>query len=98
MRLVFSIIFFSSSCFSMQDPKNMSREQLEEEYKSSQRIIAEKERTIKEQQMAFDILWKLNYGTQLERLCAKQDLERAQNVSNLKNTKKLEYKKILGEL
>lgn len=89
MRLVFSIIFFSSSCFSMQDPKNMSREQLEEGYKSSQRIIAEKERTIKDLQMGFDILWKLNYGTQLERLCAKQDLERAYIVGQLINTKKV---------
>lgn len=88
MKLVFSIIFFSSACFSMQDPKNMSREQLEEEFKSSQFIIAEKERTIRVLQMGFDILWRLNYGMQRERLDAKQDLERAQNVSNLKNTKK----------
>lgn len=65
----------------------MTREQLEERYKSLQLILAEKERIIKDQQNAFDIIWKLNYGTQLERLCAKQDLERACTLVQLINKK-----------
>lgn len=87
MKILALALLVSSFCFSCLDPKNMTREQLEQEYKSSQRIITQKEQIIKDQQNAFDIIWKLNYGTSLERLCAKQDLERACTLVQLINKK-----------
>jgi hypothetical protein len=87
MKILVLTLLVSSFSFSMHDSKNMTREQLEERCKSLQLILAEKERIIKDQQNAFDIIWKLNYGTQLERLCAKQDLERAGTLVQLINKK-----------
>lgn len=71
----------------MNDPKNMSRETLEIAYNAAQftiarqqQTMAEQQRTINDQRMAFDLIWKLNYGTELERLCARKDLEKVINV------------------
>jgi hypothetical protein len=87
MKILVLALLVSSFSFSCLDPKNMTREHLEQEYKNLQLIITQKEQIIKDQQNAFDIIWKLNYGTQLERLCAKQDLERACTVVQLINKK-----------
>lgn len=90
MKLAFCIIISSSFAFAMNNSQNMSRETLEIAYNAAQLIIAQQQqtmadlqRTINDQQMAFDLIWKLNYGTQLERLGARRDLEKAINMMYL---------------
>ena len=60
MKLFFSILIFSSVTFAMhQDPKNLSREKLEEEYSKAQRVITE-------QKMMIDALLALPNATPFE--------------------------------
>lgn len=85
MRLLFAILLVSSLVVSMQNPKNMSREQLEQAYRNAQQTIAHQTETIAMQRQALDMLVKLHYGSSFERACAHADLQKIRMAQYLNN-------------
>ena len=83
MKLAFGILLISSFSFAMQDTKNMSREMLEQKLQEAQRIIDLQKQTILTQQAALKLVHDLHYGTPLEQVSAKADVQRVRQMNYL---------------
>lgn len=81
MKLLLSALLAVSFAFSMQDPKNMSRQMLEDKFIQAQTVIAQQRETIEFQRSAFNLVWNVNYGNDFERANAQADLKRIVMIS-----------------
>lgn len=58
----------------MNDPKNMSRENLEKAFEQAKTLVAQQQEIIKTQHEWLDVLWNLNYGNNLQIKEAKEKI------------------------
>lgn len=88
MKLLFTLILFPFLSVGMQDPKNMSRQMLEQAFAQAQKTIGEQQQMIAFQREAFNLVWKLNYGNQLERASAAADLKQLKILEYINKRKR----------
>lgn len=81
MKIALLAVLVSSLSFAMQqNPKNMSREMLEQKLQEAQHVINSQQETIARQKVVLQLVYYLHYGTPLEKASARADLQKAQEL------------------
>ncbi len=88
MKFFVILLFWSLTGFAIHlDPKNLSREQLESEFKKLQQTVAQQQQLIDGVAYSYRLLYDAHYGTILEKISAKAELHKIEMASLIKGNK-----------